>query len=256
MNPVFQGKINQSRIDYRITIAISFDASNTDVVYLTSHPDGVAPTGAVVIQDVIKSGSSESARADILKGEFTIGGGSVKIVDINGQISQLLADKRSANKGVRGQRIQEWAGAAGMAFADYHLVNSFRIDGNVVYNSGVYTINSRDIQLQSNVDIFNPDKGNHSKSVTDTQSHIPILTTDTFTTTYHDAGHSYRPLATYGLAKIGTKNSFEIVAHNGIFTHATDGPSLAIVERGVFGTRSIAHDIDPAAQGYHQRSLR
>jgi len=252
MNPIFQGKINQSKIDYRITIAISFDAANTDVVYLTSHHDGVAPSGAVVIQGVIKSGSSESARADILKGEFTIGGGSVKIVDINGQISQLLADKRAANKGLRGQRIQEWAGAAGMAFADYHLVNSFRIDGNVVYNSGVYTFNSRDIQLQSNVDIFDPDKGNLSKTVTEAQSHIPILTTDTFATTYHDAGHSYRPLETYGLAKIGTKNGFEIIAHNGIFTHATDGPSLAVIERGVFGTRAIPHDTDPAAQANRQ----
>ena len=59
----------------RVTLAISFDNDDTDIVYVTSHDDGIGPDGELVIQGALlkDSLSNNTQKLDIDKSTSTIG---------------------------------------------------------------------------------------------------------------------------------------------------------------------------------------
>lgn len=145
---------NQSEIkDPRFVIEWSWDTANTDLHYITSHPGTEVPSGATVIQDVIKSLSVTSQTLDPLNGRATIGDISFTVNDVDNAVTTVINTKLAAGDGLRHKRVRVYVGAPDLVWADYQLIQTQLIDDAEIKDS-VYTFECTDIQRSTKKDIF------------------------------------------------------------------------------------------------------
>jgi len=255
INPAFATELTNPTKRPVHTIALSFTNDNTDIVYLTDSDEAGFPTDAPVIRNVIRNISGTSQRINPAKSTSTIGSISFQAVDVGGQVSAMLASKRSSGNGVRHKRVVVYSGFAGMAWIDYEQNPAFYIDGDLSTKDAVISFNTFDAQAQTKKTILEPHQGNLSASVTADQTHIPALTTDGFDTFQRDSSYKDRPGQVCSYIKIGTSKRYEIVCHSGLFNHPSDGLSFQVLDRGSLGTIPLAHSIDAAKPADRQPKI-
>lgn len=233
------------------TIAIAFDDPPTDYVYLTSSRYAEAPAASVaadeVIYGVVKGISGQSQQIMPDEGRSTIGTFTFEVTDKDEALTVYMRDKLTAGHGLRNKRMELWVGYDGLLWAEYEKRLTYIISGNPSYKNGTYKFTCSDIQRQLRDQIFTAEKKRLSKSVTATQTHIPVLTSDLtlFPVVAHDQSYSDRPSLTVGYGLIED----EIFCHTGLFTHGTDGTSFQIATngRGALNSKATEHVLDASA---------
>lgn len=214
----------------RVVIELAFDTANTDLLYLTSHPDTDLPAGAVsggvAIEDVVNSISGFTQKINPDQANSTIGAFSFALADVDSAVTSYLNTKLVAGDGLRGKRMRVYVGYQGMLWADYQRVLTYVIEG-MTYRNGAYTIKAGDIQREVRKDIFNPAVTYLTKSVTANQGHIPCLAASTslFPTVAHDSSYTVHASRSVNYVMIED----ECIAHEGLFTHGTDGISFRVL---------------------------
>ncbi len=137
-------------------VEISFDLANTDLHYLTSHPDAAVPSGASQTSDVIeqKGGiTSTSQKLNPIEANSTIGSVNVRVLDKGGAITSLISSKLASGSGLRGKRLRIYTGFAGDSWSEYELVQTQIID-SFVFDKGTYRIRCSDIHRSARKEIF------------------------------------------------------------------------------------------------------
>lgn len=152
----------------RFTIAIAFDAAETDIVYLTSHSDSEVPPAATVITGIIQNLSSTSQSINHDKGIATIGSMSFDFIDLNSQLTTLIKTKLDNSKGLYRKMLRVYVGGEdyydvgsqstiSLTWSDYvNVVSQLIVD--ITYKDGVYSFKTNDIQRETKKEIFNTKK--------------------------------------------------------------------------------------------------
>jgi len=219
-------------------IRVFFDVKETDFVEFTSHEITENSPGATVIRNVIKKISGTSQK--ITNNSSTIGSFSFSLVDKNYQVSELIRDKLNAGDGLRRKTVQVFLGYPDLLWSSYIKVGTFLIDSTSSLD-GVVSFSCSDIQRIIREDVFSPEKSFLAKTVTATQLHIPVSTADLskFPKIFHDSSYSSKPNELVGYILIED----EVIAHSGLFTHSTDGPSFQVFpnSRGALNSKAVEH---------------
>src|SRR5690606_37078548 len=144
----------------RITIALSFDTGNTDIVYLTSHEDTESPPktypeGATVITNVIRNLSEPSQEIDPFNGRSSIGRISIEVLDLDGQITSLLNDRLEGGDSLRLKRAIIYRGFADLDWDDYEVWKTYVVH-RVIQRKNSYLFHIDDIQRAEKKEIFTP----------------------------------------------------------------------------------------------------
>lgn len=232
-----------SVVSPRFVIALSFDDANTDITYLTSHDDCLDAGGVASIDRIdgcVISISGQSQKVSPDNAQHTIGSMSIKLLDVNNEISTKIYTKLVGGDGLRKKRIEIYQGFEGLpTWSDYSLRVTFLVDA-ISNKDGTYTISCSDIQRTAKTSIFDIHQGVLTSSVTDVQTTIPVTIADAenrFPTIEHDANYSGNPSATVSYIKIDD----EIICHSGW----TDGNFnvLQVVERGALNTIAAVHAV-------------
>jgi hypothetical protein len=228
----------------RVVVCVSFNTTNTDLLYLTSHADCELPSNATVIQNVVRSISGQTQKINPDQANSTIGGFSFSVIDKSNALTTAIQTKLLAGDGLRRKRVVVYIGYRGMLWDDYITALTYIIDG-VSYNNGEYKFKCSDIQREVRKQIFDPAVTYLSKTVTATQTHIPCLTTDltNFPAVEHDSSYTVNPSVSVSYIRLED----EIICHSGLFTHGTDGVSFQVVSRGALNSKAVEHVMDATA---------
>ena len=232
----------------RIVVCLSFDTANTDLLYLTSHDDTDLPDGAVssgiAIQNVVRSISGQTQKINPDQANSTIGGFSFSVVDVGSALTVYLRDKLTAGDGLRRKQVKVYISYQGMLWADYITALTYVID-SVTYANGEYKFKCSDLQREVRKQIFEPQVTYLTATVTASQMHIPCLETDLnkFAVVEHDASYTDHPSTSVQYIRLED----EIICHSGLYTHATDGVSFAVVQRGALNSKATEHVLDADA---------
>lgn len=232
----------KTTIEPRYVVELSFDDADTDITYITSHDDALDP-GSIAAIDRIDgaiinlSGITQSIKPDTAS--HSIGNSTVKLLDVNGEISTKIKTKLDGGEGLRKKRIRLYKGETTLtAWSDYSLQYTFLID-KVSYKDGVYALSSADIQRSVKQDIFSPHQGVLTSTISDTATTIPITIADAsskFPLVAHDSIYTSNASATVGYIKIDD----EIICHSGWNGGFTE---LTVVERGALNTSAKTHEV-------------
>lgn len=270
-NSRFIAASNKQDIRPRITIAIHFADSVGDIVYFTTHQDCGRSEGAPAVIGCVQSLSGGTQKIDAKNSSSSIGSVSFKLVDIDGQVSQLLAQRNANAQSLRQRKVviyygygpyltsddtiaietddeDETAGYPDIEqtdWLDYQQQFTMLIK-DVSIGSGFIDITADDIQRLELKELFIPDKTTLLESITAEQMHIPAALqadTDQFQTLEHDNSYSDRPGQTVGYIKIAN----EVICHQGISVDPTYGVGFSVVERGALNTQAVGHNVDANA---------
>ena len=222
----------------RFVIEVSFVSDNTDLYYFTSHIDAALPVSALSIDGIIEriSGTSQTIAPD--KAVASIGTMSFSVVDYNQSVTELQYLKLEEGKGLRGMRIRAYVGYAGLAWADYSLIQT-QIVESVVYSKGSYVFTCSDIQREQRKTIFNTYKTNLSTTLNIGDDVIEVYNTLDFEMLSHGNSYSDAPSSTVGYVKIDK----EIIRYTGKTATQFTGCT-----RGVLNTKEAVHTVDTSAQ--------
>ena len=262
---------NSASVEPTFTIAVHFDDDGTDVVYFTSHGEMGRPTGAGVqyVDHCVTRVSGATQKIDPQNSTSSIGSINWELVDVNGNVSALFAQKQAENKSPRHRKVEIYYGYRNYDVPlSYTDLNGDEIQGPLIDRESLdwldyqrkftmifsrYTVSAtkykcyaEDIQRIENKDIFTAQGSTLVDTITAEQMFIPIAEfaqTTKFQTIAHDASYSDRPNETVGYARINN----EVIAHSGVTTHPTFGVSLQVLERGALNTRAVGHKVDENA---------
>lgn len=252
----------------RMTVAMYFDDTQTDVVYFTSHDDIGRPEGAIAVDGVLENFSGGTQKVDPKNSTSSIGSVSFDLLDRDGIVSTLLAERFAEGKSPRHKKIVFYYG-----FGEYtdgfnnatgdELDESFTefstldwldyvprftmVVNDYSWQDGVVSFTAEDVQRLEITDIFVADTTNLTSTITAEQLVIPCaltITSDTFQTIEHDYSYSDRPGETVQYIQIGN----EVICHNGLIDDSTYGVSFNVLQRGALNTLAVAHEVDSSAQ--------
>ena len=222
------------------------DDFDGDITFLTSHNDAVLPSDDNTVLSIdridgcIQSISGQSQFISPDKAQHSIGSISIKLLDVNSELSTKINTKLTGGNGLRNKRIVLYKGDELLtAWADYSKRLTYLIDG-VSYKDGVYTLSCSDIQRTTKTDIFELDQGVLTSTITDTQTTIPVTIAGAetkFQLLEHDAFYTSNPSVTVGYIKIDD----EVICHSG-WTDSNYN-TLQVVERGAMNTSAISHEV-------------
>lgn len=146
----------------RVTIEISFDDDDTDLLHVTSHSDGQTPVGATnVVLNCIEEGSlsNQTQTIDIEKSTSTIGSLSFNLIDVGQAISTLMGTKENAGLGLRHKRVRVYSGFEGQPWDEYQIDATYIVDG-ISQEEGLYKFNCTDVNRLVRSKIFTVDTAN------------------------------------------------------------------------------------------------
>jgi len=244
-----------SVLEPRYVLALSFDDDDTDVTYLTSHSDSLDPGSIADIDRIdgcIISISGQSQKINPAKSQHTIGGITIRLLDVNGEISTKIKTKLEGGEGVNRKNLVLYQGFKGIPeWSDYSKRLTYKIDG-LSYQNGVYILKASDIQRTTKTKIFDIHQGVLTSTITASDTLIPVTTPNAsgkFPLVAHDAAYSANASTLVGYIRIDD----EIIAHSGW----SDGTytALTVVERGALGTGSLEHIVDASTDDDRKKKV-
>lgn len=229
---------------------VPFNAE-VDPFYIGSHSDCQLPSvngagGSIYSWDrmlnAIEDISGQTMRVVPDRAQHTIGNITIKVLDVNGTLTDRIKTRLDGGESLRRKRIRFYKGFAGLTdFDDYSLRFTYVID-RVSYSQGVYTIECSDVQRIAKADIFDLHQGVLTSTVNATATSIPITIADAankFPLLEHDSNYGSDASKTVGYIQIDD----EIIRHTGWNTGKTalevDGAS----GRGALGTTAATHTV-------------
>lgn len=227
----------------RYTIELAFDFANTDLHYFTSHADAKVPNASNFTPSTISKGgiSGTSQKIKPNKGLASIGSLTIKLIDKDSAISTLFNTKLDIGLGLRGKRVRIYHSFIDSDWSDYVLIQTQIID-RVTYKDGAYTIYCADVQRSERKQIFEQSTTTLSRSVSATQTLIPVYSVDGFDLIAHGSSYSDAPNQKVLYIQIEK----EIVRCTGTITDQVLGLSFIVDTngRGVLNTTAAIHNID------------
>lgn len=217
-------------------ITVAFDDAETDLLYLTSHPDVPVPFGVNVIHGVIGSIGAISQTLNPDKALAEIGSIDAVIVDRGEAFTDYLRVKDQLGYSLHDKTLRHYAGFRGIPFADFSAWQSQKIKRLSFNPNGSYRVGCADIQRAMRDTIFEPVKTNLLATISATATVIPAAITEKFLTVEHGASYSDAPNQTVLYIKIndevirGQKNDITNEFINCV--------------RGAMGTRAAVHEVD------------
>ncbi|MDJ0806453.1 MAG: hypothetical protein QNJ78_06420, partial [Gammaproteobacteria bacterium] len=225
----------------------SLQDASSDITYVTSHSDAQVPPGTNSIDRIdaaIISISGQSQRITPDAAQHSIGGITIKMLDVNGELSTKIYDKLEGDEGLRKKRIELYKGHESLtSWDDYSLRLTYLIEG-VSYKDGVYTFKCSDIQRSAKNKIMDVQQGVLTSTLAKGAMTIPVTIADyaeKYPLVYHDEKYTSQPSQAIGYVKIED----EIIAHSGWNVAGTE---LIVVQRGAMSTLDVEHTIDPASE--------
>jgi hypothetical protein len=191
-----------------------------------------------VIEGSLQSISSVSQTVVPEEGRATIGGATIKIVDIGDSANftdVVRAQLLDENAGLREREVRIWVGYSD-DFADFVRVWTTYVQAPA-FDDGVYTLTCADKSRALRRDVFDIKKTRLTTAITATATTINVFNTDGFLPIYHGAQYSDAPLSTVGYIKL--KQSGEIIRYTGVTSTSFTGCT-----RGLFGTTAKAVTFD------------
>lgn len=231
-----------------IVLAISFDDTDTDIVYFTNHSDTQVPGGATVYYSCVVEAPAMSERVVAEEARTEIGDMSFSLIDHDRTISDLIKSKESANKGLRNRKVRFYGGAEDIAWADYALFHTYYIDGEVIDQNGKLVFNSKDVQRFGHAVIFEPKITYLSSNISDVATTIRVLSVTDFIRVYHDANWVDAPSQEVGYIKIDD----EVIRYTG--RNLSTGEFTGCT-RGVLGTKAAVHEVDSGARDNNKKQV-
>jgi len=155
VNGLYASHLDEPVKHPRVTIAISFDSADTDIVYVTSHEDGIGPAGELVIQGVIEKNSlsNQTQKIDVQTATSTIGKLSFNLVDRGGQISDLLGDKELLGFGLRYKQVAVYSGYKNDPWEAYELDTTGIVE-NIDQEEKLFKFSATDVHRLARTKIF------------------------------------------------------------------------------------------------------
>ena len=259
-NANYQAIQDDETKDLRLAVRVNFGTrSAPDYVYFSSHDLDIP--GATVYPNTVRDLSSYSQKLNPIEARSEIGSASFDLVDLNGDVSDLLKAKLAAGKGIRRRFAEIFTGFGGLAWADFRLEQTQVVSQKVAYDDGRYKVQCQDIQREARKDICTPAKTRLAGNVAAVARNgageaitasIAVYDTAAFKPNWHGPSYSLTSstLAAGTLAsprgvyvfKIKYQDGWEICVATG-----KTATSFTNVYRGMFGTAIVAHEIDGAA---------
>lgn len=156
VNANFESSINAKAQRPNFIIKIYMGLDKTDPVYFTSHRGTPVPDGVTVFRDVLRGVSGKSQKLNVLKANSEIGTLKFELIDKKGEITDFLNSKFfdvTLEKALRHRETELYVGY-GFNNADYELLFTQNIGGNLGYDGGKYSINCFDIQREQRKKLF------------------------------------------------------------------------------------------------------
>jgi len=235
----------------RWTVVISFDDAHTDQMAITSHADGVGPTGVPIFTGRLVDLSLSSQKLNPDKAMASIGVGPFSVLEKSGDVSALIKTKLLAGMGLRKKRVQIYKGFENFSWVQYQLRMTTLIDKEISHHNGVTKFSTADIQRFVDETIFPTRQSFLLESLTEDQSYIKLATGDLtlFPVVAHDSSYSDRPNASVAYVKIGKDAGCEVIACGAQVIDPTHGMILPVLERGALNTGptpgvGYAHTVD------------
>lgn len=261
LNPRYQAAISGAVLRPRITIEMHFENDGSDVVWFTSHDDIGRPQGATSIDGCVQKFSGATQKIDPKNSSSSIGSISFDLVDIDGAISTLLAQKHAEGKSPRKKKVVVYFGSGPIMsgspgeglpgnldvldWLDYQrhftmIVKSYET------GPGKYRFTAEDVQRLEEPDLFVLHKTTLLETVTAEQLYIPValvVSSNKFPRFWHDNSYSDRPNQNVGYIRIED----EVICHGDFIDHSLYGPSFSVLERGALNTLAVGHKVDVSA---------
>lgn len=156
VNPDFDVAINSPVQRPQFIIKIYMGLDQTDPIYFTSHANTPVPSGVTVYRNVLKGVSGKSQKLNVLKANAEIGTLKFDIIDKQGTITDLFNAKffdAVLEKALRHREVELYVGY-GFDNANYELLFTQRIGGNLGYDGGKYSVTCFDIQREQRKKLF------------------------------------------------------------------------------------------------------
>ena len=156
VNANFTTAINAKVQRPQFIVKIYMGLDKTDPIYFTSHGNTPVPSGVTVYRNVLRAVSGKSQKLNVLKANAEIGTLKFEIVDKKGTITDLFNSKffdAVLEKALRHREVELYVGY-GFDNADYELLFTQRIGGNLGYDAGKYSIGCFDIQREQRKKLF------------------------------------------------------------------------------------------------------
>lgn len=227
----------------RFYVALSWDDVGFDFTFFTSSEDVVFPEAwpfDVVHNCLVGlSGTTQKINPDIATS--TIGSVSFDLIDINNSITEILNEKLTAGKGLRGKIVRLYVGYNDMPIGEYDLRLTYIID-SVEFIDSKYSFRLSDVQRVQKHKIFTPDETTLNSSINSTTMIIPVVSVEAglFPSIMHGNEWSVRPNEDVGYIKIKD----EVICHSGgIFFDTTNGWHIIAIERGALNTAAAIHQV-------------
>ena len=234
-------------VEPRFVFKVSYDAANTDFVYVRSHDD-ITITGTV-LEALLDTVTVTSQTLNPDTAAATIGKMSFNALDINDSITNSIRDHLlNQEEGLREKRVEYYVGTRGLAFADYELVET-QLLASVSYSEGIYKFGAQDVQRSERKTIFEPIEIELTDNVAIDDTTISILEPNGLVGLEHGTSYSDAPSLT--VAYLLIDKEILRVAHADI-----GSTTLSNVTRGVLGTRAAEHIISDDAGSESQKKLK
>lgn len=234
-NPSFTGGNLANSSSPRYVVEISFNETNTDQLYLTSHADTLTPAGGTVIPSCIVGVSGTSQQLAPERSISSIGSIKVEALDQADGLSTFIRGRLDNGFGLRGMRLRVYMGFSTQGtFNNYVLLQTQIID-TVEVKDGLYTFKTSDIQRSMRKDIFQLAETALSQNVTATDTTINVFDTTGFETKTHGTAYTDAPGQTVGYLYLeNDDDDYEIIRYTG-----KTGTSFTGCTRGVLGTEPL-----------------
>ena len=269
-NSRFLAASNKQDVRPRLTIDIQFSNEPGDRVFFTSHVDAGRPDGFTVVEGCVESFGGGTQKIDAKNSSSSIGSIHFSLVDVNGEISTLLAARNASGYSLRNKTVTVYLGYGAYLTSDDSVVIESDDPDDAVY-ADIETVDwldysrqftmiiknvsigptslsvvADDVQRLEVNDIFDPQKTTLTESISADQMHIPsaiLETSEKFQLVEHDSAYTDRPDETVAYIIIEK----EIIAHSGITNDETYGVGFSVVQRGALNSRAIGHAVDANA---------
>lgn len=238
----------------RYVVQIAFDTAATDLVYFRSHDDAALPDGATYSDARCFAMPSKSQSINPIQATSSIGNISVRIQDTNDLFTALVYSKLAGGDGLRHKRIRVYLGYRGLAWSDYTLFHTQRIN-DWKYNNGEYIITCKDIQRSERKDIFIPKQTLLDAELDTTAAEfdsgtgtgvVTVKDTTYLQTVYHGSAWDDGTSAEYGYIKIDD----EVIRYTG-----KTATTLTGCVGGRLGTRRTLHTTDTTSDETKKKVL-
>lgn len=218
------------------TVEVAFTTDYSDLVYFTSHDDAAYPPGAIVYTNIISENgiSGTTQKLNTKEGRASIGNMSIKLVDVNEQITTLIYDKLQLGRGLREKRVRVYMGYEGLDWSDYVLIQT-QIVERLEFTNAEYDLVCSDIQRSERKEVFRLSQTNLQSSLLVGDTTINVYSTANFQTMAHGTSFTDAPSATVGYVRIDD----EIIRYTGKTSTSFTGCT-----RGVLNTKEVDHTVD------------